>query len=76
METFSEDSIVLEFTLYLLCPGDPEEGWRDDEIVEIVAHFNAPQRNVVGEFLRSVLDCSAIGYYHPFAEQGLRYWPA
>ena len=54
MESLGDDSIVLASTLYSLCPGDPDEGWRDNRIAEMVAPFNAAQRNVVGEFLHWV----------------------
>src|SRR6267378_835539 len=49
-ETFDEDSMVLEFTLYFLCPGSPKEGWNQARIAEITATFDAAQRTVVGEF--------------------------
>ena len=76
MEAFTEDSIVLELTLYCLCPGNPDEGWDDDRIVERVALFNAPQRTVVGEFLRSILNERAMRNLHRYAEHGLKFWCA
>jgi hypothetical protein len=76
METFGRESIVLEFTLYFLCPGSPDHGWNEKRIAGMVATFDAAQRNVVGELLRSILDCDAMPYWHPYAEYGLKWWCA
>jgi len=76
MQTFSPDNIVLEFTLYFLSPGSPDEGWDENRIAETLAAFNAAQRTVIGDLLRSILDCEAMEFWHPFAEQGLKSWSA
>lgn len=74
MQTFGPDSVVLEFTLYFLCPGNPDEGWDEGRITEMVTAFNDSQRNLVGDLLRSIADCYAMDYWHVFAEQGLKWW--
>jgi len=40
----------------------------------MVASFDADQRNVVGEFLRSILNCPAMSNWHPYARHGLKVW--
>ncbi len=74
MQTFSPDSIVLEFTLYFLCPGSPDEGWDEKRIAKMIAAFDATQRDVVGDLLRSIVDCDAMPFWRPFAEHGLKWW--
>jgi hypothetical protein len=74
METFDKGSIVLEFTLYFLCPGSPDEGWHDKRIAQMVTQFDVAQRNVIGDLLRSILDCDRMRYWSPFAEYGLKWW--
>ena len=76
METFDRDSLVLEFTLYFLCPGSPDGGWDELRIAAMVSTFDVAQRSVVGDFLRSVLDCDAMPYWHQFAKHGLKWWSA
>jgi hypothetical protein len=73
-QTFSPDSIVLEFTLYFLCPGSPDEGWDEKGIAEMVAAFDANQRNVVGNLQRSIVDCDTMPFWRPFADHGLKWW--
>jgi hypothetical protein len=73
IETFDPESIVLEFTLYFLCPGNEDEGWDEKRIAETVSLFDATQRIVVGDFLRSILESDTVPYWHPYAEQGLKW---
>ena len=51
-----EDPIVLEFTLYSLCPGDEDDGWDEVRIAETVGLFNSGQRHAVADFLRFVVN--------------------
>jgi hypothetical protein len=51
-----DDPIVLEFTLYFLCPGDEDDGWDEKSIVETVGFFNSGQRDAVADFLRFVVN--------------------
>jgi hypothetical protein len=74
METFDRESIVLEFTLYFLCPGNEDEGWDEKSIVEIVGSFDTAQRKVVEQFLRAILNDQQMGSYHVYAEHGFRWW--
>jgi hypothetical protein len=57
METSDlHDPLVLEFTLYFLCPGDEEDGWDEKSIAENVSLFNSGQRDAVADFLRFVVN--------------------
>src|SRR5579863_3716268 len=47
-----DDPVVLEFTLYFLCPGDEDDGWDEVGIAERVGFFNSGQREAVADFLR------------------------
>jgi hypothetical protein len=76
METFDKDSIVLEFTLYFLCPGSEDEGWKETRIAELVTPFNAAQRDCVGQFLRAILNCEEMESWHSRVEFGLKWWRA
>src|SRR5580692_5732039 len=50
------DPIVLEFTLYFLCPGSEDEGWNEKSIAETADLFNSGQRDAVADFLRFVVN--------------------
>jgi hypothetical protein len=76
MESIDRDSLVLEFTVYFLTPGNPDEGWDEERIAERVKLFDAAQRRVVGDFLRSIVECNALRYCHAYAEHGLKWWCA
>jgi hypothetical protein len=76
METFDRRSIVLEFTLYFLCPGNEHDGWNEERIAEIVALFDSAQRRVVEQFLQAILNDQKMRGFHPHAEHGLRFWLA
>lgn len=70
------DPIVLEFTLYFLCPGDEDEGWDEKTIAELASLFNSAQRDVVADFLRFVVNW-APGRDRDWklrAEFGLNWW--
>ena len=74
METFDRRSIVLEFTVYFLCPGNEDEGWNEKRIVERVGLFNIAQRRVVERFLQAILNDQQMQEFHSYAEHGLRWW--
>lgn len=40
-----DDPIVLEFTLYFLCPGSEDDGWDEERIGEMVGFFNSSGGN-------------------------------
>ena len=44
METFGHHSVLLELTMYFLCPGNEDEGWDEKGIAEMVSLFNVAQR--------------------------------
>lgn len=69
-----DDPIVLEFTLYFLCPGNEDDGWDEARISKRVGLFNSAQRDAVADFLRFVLDCDEWEYWKQFAEFGLSRW--
>jgi hypothetical protein len=79
-----DDPIVMEFTLYLLCPGDfvpkdhfvqkdRDDGWHDESIAERVGFFNSGQRDAVAHFLRFV-NWAEVQDWERRAEFGLRLW--
>ena len=74
METFDRRSIVLEFTLYFLSPGNEHDGWNEDQIAEIVMLFDFAQRKMVGHLLRAILNDQKMLGFHPYAEHGLKGW--
>ena len=53
VETFSEDSLVLAYTLYFLSPGDPQHQSPEKVISEVAEPFGPAQREVVGDFFPS-----------------------
>jgi len=69
-----EDPIVLEFTLYFLCPGNEDEGWDENRIDERVHPFNSSQREAVAEFLRFLADWAEGRDWKRRAEFGLSRW--
>ena len=74
METVSDESVLAEFTMYFLCPGNKDEGWDEKRIRERVSRFDPAQRDLVGDFLRSIVEEEALHYWHPYAEHGLKWW--
>ena len=66
--------IVLEFTLYFLCPGDEDDGWDEKSIAEMVGLFNARQRDAVADFLRFVENRAEGRDWRRRAEFGLSWW--
>ena len=75
METFdSHDPMVLEFTLYFLCPGSEDEGWDQQMVAETVSRFNSSQRAVVCDFLHFVADHHEKESWHKRAGFGLKRW--
>ena len=62
--------------MYFLCPGSEDEGWNEKRIAEVVAIFDASQRVMVEEFLRSIVDNATLPYWHPYARHGLKWWGA
>jgi hypothetical protein len=75
METSDlDDPIVLEFTLYFLCPGDEDDGWDEKRIAKTVGFFNSSQRHAVADFLRFVVNWAKGGDWKQRAEFGLSWW--
>jgi hypothetical protein len=74
MQTFGEDSIVLEFTLYFLCPGNDEDGWDERGIAELTALFDPTQKGVIEDLLRAVVADDVLEFWHPYAVFGLQWW--
>jgi hypothetical protein len=74
MERLGEESVLSEFTLYFLCPGNEEAGWDDDLLAAESGLFNAVQRQVIGDYLHAVLRIDELSNWHPCAEHGLRWW--
>jgi hypothetical protein len=73
METLGDESVLSEFAMYFLCPGNEDEGWDEKRIAEMVAIFDTTQRIVVEDFLRSIVDSAAL---HSYAKHGLKWWIA
>jgi hypothetical protein len=74
VEIFHRENMVLEFTLYFLCPGSERDGWNENRIAEIVGLFDVAQREVVVRFLRAIMDDQQMREYHSYAEHGVRWW--
>jgi hypothetical protein len=76
METISgeDDSVLAEFTMYFLCPGNEDEGWDEKAIAGLVDLFDSTQRSLVGDFLRMIVKNVALPYWHPYADYGLKWW--
>ena len=74
LETVGDGSVLSEFTMYFLCPGNEDEGWDDERITALVSLFDAAQRGLVVEFLRSIAENDALHSWHPHAEHGLKWW--
>lgn len=74
METIGDESVLAEFTMYFLCPGSLEEGWDEKAIAERISFFDAAQRHLVGDFLRTIVEQRALPYWHPYAEHGVKRW--
>jgi hypothetical protein len=73
-QTFHPNSPALEFLVYFLCPGSEDEGWNEEHLTENVALFDEAQRQVVADFLQSVLDTGELGCHHSCAEHALPSW--
>jgi hypothetical protein len=76
MEKFDDDNLVLEFTVYFLCPGSSGEYWDDERLAKLIEPFDIAQRTLVGDFLRAILETSDLDSYHDYAEFGLTRWRA
>ncbi len=76
VEKFDRDNLVLEFTVYFLCPGSSREYWDDERLAKLVEPFDIAQRILVGDFLRAILERSDLDSYHDYAEFGLKRWRA
>jgi hypothetical protein len=75
METSDlDDPIVLEFTLYFLCPGNEDEGWNEKSIAERVGFFNSGQRDAVADLLRFIVNWAEGRDWKRRAEFGLSWW--
>jgi hypothetical protein len=73
-ETLGKGSIVLEFTLYFLCPGNEEDGWDERGISELTALFDRAQKGVIEALLRAVVAEDTLEFWHPYANFGLTWW--
>jgi len=71
---FDRDNLVLEFTVYFLCPGTSGEYWDDERLSKIVEPFDTTQRILVGDFLGAILERDGLSSYHDYAEFGLKRW--
>jgi hypothetical protein len=69
-----DDPVVLEFTLYFLCPGNEDDGWDKERISKTVGFFNSGQREAVADFLRFVSDWAEGRDWKQRAEFGLSWW--
>lgn len=76
MQDIRENSVVLEFTLYFLCPGNEDEGWDQKSLAERVALFDSAQKRIIEDFLRAISRDDALSSWHPYAESGLKWWGA
>jgi hypothetical protein len=76
VEKFDGDNLVLEFTLYFLCPGTPGEYWDVEKLAKAVEPFDATQRTLVGDFLRAILERDDLRSYRDYAGFGLKRWRA
>ena len=76
VEKFDGNNLVLEFTVYFLCPGTSGEYWDDERLAKIVEPFDTTQRTLVGDFLRAILERTDLSSYHKYADFGLRRWHA
>ena len=70
------EGVLADFTMYFLCPGNEDEGWDEIGIARRVSLFDADQRSLVGDFLRSILENDALPYWHGCARHGLKWWCA
>lgn len=75
-EKFDRDNLVLEFTVYFLCPGSWGEYSNDERLAKLVEPFDIAQRTLVGDFLRAILERSELDPYHGDAAFGLTRWRA
>jgi hypothetical protein len=69
-----DDPIVLEITLYFLCPGSEDEGWDETSINDLIRLFNSAQRDAVAYFLLFVVNRANFGHWKQRAEFGLTWW--
>ena len=76
MEKFDSENLILEFTVYFLSPGSEDGGWDEARISETVGLFDADQRTLVGDFLRTILDNPELRGCHQYALHGLEWWQA
>jgi hypothetical protein len=74
METVRDESVLAEFTMYFLCPGSEDEGWDENGLAERVSLFDASQRSLVGDFLRSIVEKETLQHWHAYPEYGLKRW--
>ena len=76
MENLSDECVLSEYTMYFLCPGNEDAGWDEEKIAGLVGVFDTAQKDVVGDFLRSIMEREELRYWHPYVEQGLKWWLA
>ena len=76
VEKFNDDNLVLEFTVYFLCPGSWGEDSNEERLAKLVEPFDTAQRTLVGDFLQAILQRSDLDSYHDDAKFGLTRWRA
>lgn len=76
IQTWGRDSLILEFTLYFLCPGSEDEGWDNESLVQRAALFDPAQKQLVAELLRAILSDPSLEVWQPCARFGLTWWGA
>jgi hypothetical protein len=76
IEKFDGDNLVLEFTVYFLCPGSWGEYSNNERLAKLVKPFDATQLSIVGEFLGAILERDDLALYHDDAKFGLTRWRA
>lgn len=74
METLDQGSVLAEFTMYFLCPGNEEEGWDLERAAGLVSLLDSEQRKVIGEYLRAILGRNTLRSWHNDAAFGLTRW--
>ncbi len=73
-ETLEDKTVLAEFTLYFLCPGNPDEGWSPEEASARVDLFSREQREVVVGFFHRMPAGKRFDYWRIYCEQGLKWW--
>lgn len=65
METIGNKSVLAEFTMYFLCPGNSDDGWDAKRISDLMSLFDSAQKSLIADFLRSFVDYGALPDWRP-----------